>query len=209
MARDTRVYIQTPPYFQKIMDESPIFAPLKKLGNRVVFPYTPTITTSTSANYQPNQLTHTNYQYQAYNSSTPGPIQLSAQFVSQSVEEARYTFAVIHFFRSVTKMRFGTKDLFRGAPPPILYFNAYGDLLFNNVPVVVGTFTFSLEQAVDYIEIEFPASSGATEPAYTQKVPVTTTMFADLLPQYLPGRTVREWSIQDFVNGNLMGRGFI
>ena len=57
MARDTRVYIQTPPYFQKIMDESPIFAPLKKLGNRVVFPYTPTITTSTSANYQPNQLT--------------------------------------------------------------------------------------------------------------------------------------------------------
>tara|TARA_B100000678_G_C17980499_1_gene410825 strand:+ start:40 stop:669 length:630 start_codon:yes stop_codon:yes gene_type:complete len=209
MARDTRVFIQIPPYFQKIMDESPIFAPIKKLGNRVVFPYTPQITTSTSANYQPNQLTHTNYQYQAYNSSTPGPIQLSAQFVSQSVEEARYTFAVIHFFRSVTKMRFGTRDIFRGAPPPILYFSAYGDLLFKNVPVVVGTFTFSLEQTVDYIEIEFPATTGAAEDSYTQKVPVTTTMFADLIPQYLPGKTVREWSIQDFVNGNLMGRGFI
>jgi hypothetical protein len=209
MARDTRVYIQIPPYFQKIMDESPIFAPIKKLGNRVVFPYTPQITTSTSANYQPNQLTHTNYQYQAYSSSTPGPIQLSAQFVSQSVEEARYTFAVIHFFRSVTKMRFGTADLFRGAPPPILYFTAYGDLMFKKVPIVVGTFTFSLEQAIDYIEIEFPASNGATEGAYIQKVPVSTQVFVDLIPQYLPGKTVREWNIQDFVNGNLIGRGFI
>ena len=209
MARDSRVYIKTPQYFQKIMDESPIFAPLKKLGNRVLFPYTPSITTSTSANYQPNQLTHTNYQYQAYSGSAPGPIQLSAQFISQSVEEARYTFAVIHFFRTVTKMRFGTQDVFRGAPPPILYFNAYGDLLFKNVPIVVGTFTFSLEQAVDYIEIEFPASTGASEGVYTQKIPVSTTVFVDLLPQYLPGKPVREWSMQKFANGELMGRGFI
>ena len=49
-------------------------------------------------------MAHTNYTYNAYR-NTPSPdLQLTAQFGSVTDDEARYTYACLHFLRTVTKM---------------------------------------------------------------------------------------------------------
>ena len=58
--------------------------------------------------------------------------------------------AVIHFFRSVTKMFYG-QDAQRGAPPPLVYLTGLGEYQFSAHPCVVASFTYSLPNDVDYI----------------------------------------------------------
>ena len=116
----------------------------------VVFPYMPTISTSYNANYENTELTHSNYRGQFYKSSYVGDISLSGTFTAQDTVEANYLLAVIHFFRSVTKMFYG-QDAERGAPPPLVYLIGLGEYQFNNQPCVVSSFNYSLPNDVDYI----------------------------------------------------------
>jgi hypothetical protein len=127
-----------------------ILAPLAA-SNGVVFPYMPTISTSYNANYDQTDLTHSNYRGQFYKSSYVGDIQISGEFTAQDTAEANYLLAVIHFFRSVTKMFYGAKDAFRGTPPPLVYLMGLGQYQFNNQPCVVRTFNYSMPNNVDYI----------------------------------------------------------
>jgi len=126
-----------------------ILAPLKA-SNGVVFPYMPTIQTSYNADYNETALTHSNYKGYFYNSSYVGDVQLTGTFTAQDTREANYLLAVIHFFRSVTKMFYG-QDPQRGAPPPLVYIQGLGEYQFNNQPCVVKSFTYSLPNDVDYI----------------------------------------------------------
>ena len=127
-----------------------ILAPLAA-SNGVVFPYMPTISTSYNANYDQTDLTHSNYRGQFYKSSYVGDIQISGEFTAQDTAEANYLLAVIHFFRSVTKMFYGARDDFRGTPPPLVYLMGLGQYQFNNQPCVVRTFNYSMPNNVDYI----------------------------------------------------------
>jgi hypothetical protein len=127
-----------------------ILAPLAA-SNGVVFPYMPTISTSYNANYDQTDLTHSNYRGQFYKSSYVGDIQITGEFTAQDTAEANYLLAVIHFFRSVTKMFYGAKDSFRGTPPPLVYLIGLGQYQFNNQPCVVRTFNYSMPNNVDYI----------------------------------------------------------
>jgi hypothetical protein len=111
----------------------------------------PTISTSYNANYDQTDLTHSNYRGQFYKSSYVGDIQISGEFTAQDTAEANYLLAVIHFFRSVTKMFYGAKDAFRGTPPPLVYLMGLGQYQFNNQPCVVRTFNYSMPNNVDYI----------------------------------------------------------
>jgi hypothetical protein len=88
-----------------------------KTTNGVVFPYTPTITTAYRADYQNYDLTHSNYRGYFYKSSYIDDIQLGCTFTAQSTADAAYVLAVIHFFRSVTKMFYG-QDAQRGSHHP-------------------------------------------------------------------------------------------
>jgi hypothetical protein len=126
-----------------------LLAPLAA-SNGVVFPYMPSIQMSYNADYSDAALTHSNYKGYFYNSSYVGDVQLSAIFTAQDTREANYLLAVIHFFRSVTKMFYG-QDPQRGAPPPLVYIQGLGEYQFNNQPCVVKTFTYSLPNDVDYI----------------------------------------------------------
>jgi hypothetical protein len=126
-----------------------ILAPLKNTGG-VIFPYTPRITTSYNANYTPTDLTHSNYKNYFYQSSNVGEISIEAKFTAQDTNEAAYLLAVIHFFRSVTKMFYG-QDSQRGAPPPLVFLTGYGEYQFNQHPCVVSSFTYSMPDGVDYI----------------------------------------------------------
>lgn len=127
-----------------------ILAPLAA-SNGVVFPYMPTIQTTYNADYDSVALTHSNYRGQFYKSSYVGDVQITGTFTAQDTAEANYLLAVIHFFRSVTKMFYGAKDPLRGAPPPLVYLIGLGQYQFNNQPCVVKTFNYSMPNDCDYI----------------------------------------------------------
>jgi hypothetical protein len=129
-----------------------ILAPLKA-SDGVIFPYTPTISTTYSANYDVTDLTHSNYKGQFYKNSSVGEVALNGIFTAQDTQEAEYMLAVIHFFRSVTKMFYG-QDAERGTPPPLVYLFGLGQYQFNNHPCVVKTFNYSLPNDVDYIRTQ-------------------------------------------------------
>lgn len=130
-----------------------------KTTNGVIFPYTPTITTAYKANYTPYDLTHSNYRGYFYQNSYTDIINLTATFTAQSTADAAYVLAVIHFFRSVTKMFYG-QDAQRGSPPPLVYLSGLGDYQFNNHPCLVSQFNYTLPADVDYISSGSPNNLG-------------------------------------------------
>jgi hypothetical protein len=140
-------------------DPSPgILGPLAKTDG-VVFPYTPTIETSYVANYTKTDLVHSNYRGAFYQNSSVQDVSIRGMFTAQDTSEAAYMLAVIHFFRSVTKMFYG-KDSQRGAPPPLVYLSGFGDFQFAGHPCVVTNFSYSLPSDVDYIRANNPNNYG-------------------------------------------------
>lgn len=131
-----------------------ILEPLK-ISNGIIFPYTPTIDTQYRANYSTYDLTHSNYRGYFYQNSYVDAINLRCMFTAQSTSEANYLLAVIHFFRSVTKMFYG-QDSQRGAPPPLVYLTGLGQYQFNEHSCVVSAFNYSLPGEVDYIRAQSP-----------------------------------------------------
>ena len=119
----------------------------------VVFPYVPTITTNYVARYDPYELVHANYRGYFYKNSHVGEIQINGVFTAQDTAEAAYLLAVIHFFRSCTKMFYGQDSEFRGSPPPLVELSGYGEFQFNNHPCLVSNFNYTLPNGVDYIRV--------------------------------------------------------
>ena len=135
-----------------------LLAPLK-VTNGIIFPYTPAITTTYKANYSTYDLTHSNYRGYFYQNSYTDAITLTATFTAQSTSDAAYVLAVIHFFRSVTKMFYG-QDAQRGSPPPLVFLSGLGDYQFNNHPCLVQSFNYNLPADVDYISSGSPNNLG-------------------------------------------------
>ena len=151
---DWRVRLRLAPnatYLYKAADPG-ILAPLTA-SDGVIFPYTPSITTSYNANYDTTDLTHSNYRGQFYKNSNTGDVSLTGAFTAQDTTEAAYMLAVIHFFRSVTKMFYG-QDAERGAPPPLVYLSGFGPYQFNGHPCVVKSFNYTLPTDVDYVRVQ-------------------------------------------------------
>jgi hypothetical protein len=126
-----------------------ILQPLAQTGG-VIFPYMPKIDVSYKADYDSYSLTHSNYKGYFYKSSYTDAVNLTATFTAQDTAEANYMLAVIHFFRSVTKMFYG-QDAQRGAPPPLVYLTGLGEYQFAAHPCVVSSFQYNLPNDVDYI----------------------------------------------------------
>ena len=126
----------------------------------VIFPYTPTISTAYRANYTPYDLTHSNYRGYFYQNSAVEEISLTGTFTAQDTTEANYLLAVIHFFRSVTKMFYGATDPMRGAPPPVCFLSGLGQYQFNYHPVLVSNFSYILPNDVDYIRAGSVSNNG-------------------------------------------------
>jgi hypothetical protein len=149
---DWRVKLQLAPGANYLYNDpsagAGILAPLRGIG--IIFPYTPTIQTTYKATYSSYDLTHSNYKGYYYQGSQVEPVTLSCPFTAQSTKEAEYLLAVIHFFKSVTKMFYG-QDGERGTPPPLVYLTGLGEFQFNEHPCVVQSFTYDLPADVDYI----------------------------------------------------------
>jgi hypothetical protein len=140
--------------------------------NGVIFPYTPQINTSYKANYNNYDLTHSNYRGYFYQNSYADTVTLTATFTAQNTSEANYLLAVIHFFRSVTKMFYGQSQNL-GSPPPVCFLNGFGQYQFNKHPVLVTQFNYMLPADVDYIRA---GSSNNLQLNQTQLTAKTNTL---------------------------------
>ena len=171
--------------------------------------------------YNPMQPIHTNYPYYAYENSRVDQITITADMFVQNEAEAQYWIAMVHFFKTVTKMNYGKTDPDRGLPPPVCRLNGYGSYTFNNVPVLITNFQFDLKKDIDYISCKL---SGATTDTYTgigprqqsQDVsglawaPTESLLTVGLVPQY--SRTQQtKFNLKKFVKGeHSLGKdGFI
>lgn len=150
---DWRVRLQLAPGSKYLYnsDTPGILAPLITTRG-VLFPYTPSISVNYAANYDATPLTHSNYKIFQYGSSSVDQISINCDFTAQDASEARYLLAVIHFFRSVTKMFYGQdKNPLAGTPPPLCYLTGMGQFQFDRHPLVISSFNMSLPTDVDYI----------------------------------------------------------
>ena len=160
-AGDWRVKLRLAPsanYLYKAKDPGILQA--LAVTNGVIFPYTPKITTSYTATYNPYDLTHSNVRGYFYQGSHVGEVKLTAIFTAQDTSEANYLLAVIHFFRSVTKMFYGQDQQYRGSPPPLVFLQGLGEYQFSNHPCVVSQFDYVLPDDVDYIRARSVTVSG-------------------------------------------------
>ena len=138
-------------YLYNVDGDAGILGPLKAT-NGIIFPYTPQINVTYAANYDPTELIHSNYKIFQYKGSSVDQISITCDFTAQDTFEANYLLAVIHFFRSVTKMFYGQDQKPNiGSPPPLCYLSGLGAFQFNNHPLAIASFNYSLPNDVDYI----------------------------------------------------------
>lgn len=178
---DWRVRLRLAPQSKYLYNSSNpgILKPLQ-VTDGVIFPYTPTITTAYKATYNSYDLTHANFRGYFYQNSYVEPVQLTCQFTAQNTAEANYLLAVIHFFRSVTKMFYG-QDAERGAPPPLTYLTGLGDYQFAEHPCVVSQFNYTLPADVDYIRAGSPNQLGTNQVNQRDRQNVSTnSLFGSL-----------------------------
>jgi hypothetical protein len=165
---DWRVRLSLAPgakYLYKDKAAAGILAPLAATDG-VIFPYTPAISVQYAASYDPTELTHSNYKFFTYRGSAVDSVSITCDFTAQDTFEANYLLAVIHFFRSVTKMFYGQDQNPKiGTPPPLCYLSGLGAFQFDAHPLAITSFNYTLPTDVDYIRAgATPTQAGVTRP---------------------------------------------
>jgi hypothetical protein len=218
--KDWRVRISLPASSQMFYNssEAGILAPLKDT-NGVVFPYTPSITTSYSASYGQLKTTHSNYPAYFYESSEVQAIQLSGDFTVQNVKEGQYLLASIYFFRACTKMFYGASSK-AGNPPLIVFLNGYGSELLPNVPCVVTGFQQVMPAEVDYVQIpslnaesSYATNEETGETYYrgegpSTRLPTSCQLQITLQPVYSRA-ILAEFDLEKFAAGRMLDKGYL
>lgn len=215
---DTRVRIVVPNGdLQSLLLNGPVLYPLRET-NGVLFPYTPSITISHGARYNPENLTHSNYAYQFYQYSETESINITATFACKNGADANYVVAVQHFFRTVTKMFYG-QDAQAGLPPPVLRLEGHGDYQFGahaeqvgGVPIVIENFSITLPEDVDYISTDPSANSvnaaaaAASDAANgtVTRVPIVQQFSLTCKPLYSRKSITGDFGFKKFAQGQLL-----
>ena len=199
---------------------NPLMKPLS-VTSGVVFPYTPTIKITQTARYSQQQLTHANYIMHNYEGSEVGPIEISGEFTVQNQVEGQYLMAVIQFFRTITKM-FTGNDLFAGSPPPMVFLDGYGPAYLPHVPCVVSSFSHTMPNEVDYIQVSLngvagnqllrttqslDVAGGGASYGSTVRLPTFSTVSVTLLPMYSRKNIANNFTLDKFSKGALIEDG--
>jgi len=218
--KDWRVKISLPTA-SKIFynDKSNTFLNILNRTGGVIFPYTPSITVTHNARYQEQALTHSNYKNYFYDGSDVGPITITGDFTVQNTDDALYLLATIYFFRSCTKMFFGTDSL-AGSPPPIVYLDGYGDFYFPHVSCIVTSFSHTMPPDCDYLEFKYSTAPGGAKTYYesdgsvsssaqnTARLPTTSQITVTIQPVFSRSNIHNNMNLTDFSKGQLLsGKG--
>lgn len=185
-------------FAHQMMAGSELLQPLLQTGGGIYFENTPSISIAYGAQYSPVELTHTNYDYNSYGKSTINNITVVSKFMARTLAEADYMLATIHFLRTFSKMGFGQDDPYRGNPPAIMKFSAYGEYMINGTPVAIRNFTLQLPEHIDYVQTSF----GTQVPIYLE-----LTIELGVMPT--PNKVKREFSLESFASGNLIRKGYL
>jgi hypothetical protein len=183
-------------------ETGPMAVLLKDRG--VVFPYTPTIMTAMNATYGDHRPIHSNFQYKFFQNYSLQDITITCAFTAHTTTEGLYMAGVLHFFKSAMKMGFGADDEFRGVPPPVLEFSAWGPAWHEKVPVVISNVTHNIDGQTDYV---WPSSEDID--ANSSMMPLKTDFIIQMSPTYSTRSTRKEYSSKEFYNGNLLRKGYI
>lgn len=204
---DLRVKIRVPQDYLTSLTEG-VSSELASLGG-IVFPYTPIISFEHKADYASQAPMHSNFNLYFYQRSSISPITITGQFTVQNDADAGVYIATMHLLRALTKMRSGgaTGDKDSGAPPPICKLDAYGDMMLNNVPVVVTSFKNDLVNTVDYYTIgKSPVSNN---PYPLTSVPVSSSISVTLNPMYSRAE-MQKFSVSSWLNDiNVRKSGYL
>jgi hypothetical protein len=140
-----------------IYDQSHPLYPLT-LTNGLIFPYSPTISESLGTRYDTVELIHANESVHAFKNNENVRLTLSdCIWTSETWEQAVYTLGVIHFFRSYRLMDFGKGKT--GRPPSPMWFSAYGNYLYTDVPVLIERVEMAFPADVDYVGVPNPGTT--------------------------------------------------
>lgn len=174
----------------------------------IIFPYTPEISVAQQPNYESLGLTHTNQDWYYYTRTPSLTLTLSnCIFTAQTPSEARYTFAVIHWARSVVKMEFGVQARIRGnngLPPPLMSLSGYGNGMFNKLPVIVKDYSYVLPSDVDFTRIQ---ADNTEQPAWEAWVPLQIVFNFTLIVQNPPTKWRDDFDLEKFKSGELLKNG--
>ena len=175
---------------------SPLFNVLKDTGG-VVWPYMPSITVSTKAEYNTIPITHANYSQYSYKNSVVDDITISGEFSCETKADAHYWIAATTFFKTSTKMFFGQGDL-AGNPPIICNLTGYGSHVFDKVPVIIKSFSVDFKDDINYIQCD-----PFNDQKYTW-VPILSTITVVVAPVY-SRQGLRKFNLQDYARGKILG----
>jgi hypothetical protein len=170
--------------------DSPLFKLLENTGG-VVWPYLPTVSVATSANYSQIDTVHSNQPYYAYKNSQVNDISIAGQFSAETETDAAYWIAATTFFRTATKMFFGQGEN-AGNPPLVCNLTGYGSSVFDKVPVIIKSFSVDLPNDVNYVKCNTFGTS--------TWVPVLSDISVTVVPVYSRER-LRKFNLQDFARG--------
>lgn len=148
--------------------------------NGMVWPYQPTITYQQDVTYTNIDLIHVNQEMYAYTRTNALKFTVDGQFSVQNQSEGLYALACLHYMRTVTKMWFGQNDANAGTPPPVLLFDAYGQYMFNQLPVIVTSFSVTLPNDIDYVPVDLANASASSGYTAGQATTPSLTSFAKL-----------------------------
>lgn len=169
-----------------------ILQPLAQTGG-LIFPFRPQISITRQANYESISPVHSMQDYKSFRGNTAAQISITGDYVAQTVEEARYLQAAMHFIRTATLMSFGTGgQVPSGMPPPVLNLSAYGPNNINNVPVLLTISSTEYPPDVDYVNV------GGNE------IPTIIKLSAVLEVQLSPAQ-LRRFNLDAFAAGNMQG----
>ena len=217
-----RIIISPKAGINSIAKNSPLIKPLIDT-NGMMFPYRPSITWTSNIQYGTQSLTHTIQDFKYFIRNSSITFNITGMFSCENNDTASYTFACLHFLRSVSKMHFGgfnsnslsnnivqgllttsssavgnSNDSFVGLPPAPLVISGYGDYMFNNLNVILESFSMNLKSEVDYVSFSVNGS--------TVWLPVMCEISLQLTTQNTPQKC-REFNHSDFANGSLLKRG--
>ena len=136
---------------------------------------------------------HSNYQVHSYKNSVVDDIQISGDFTCETESDAAYWIAATTFFKTATKMFFG-QGAYAGNPPLVCNLSGYGASVFDNIPVIVKSFSVDLKDDVNYIHCDKWKTN--------TWVPVVSTITVTVAPIYSRQR-LRQFSLQDYASGGM------
>jgi hypothetical protein len=182
-----------------------ILFPLYESGG-LIWPFTPSINIQQSVEYTAYQAVHSNQEYKAYSHTPAFSFACAGIWTAQNEQEKAYCLAGLHFLRTVTKMHFGINDKDnRGTPPPVLLFSAYGNLMFNDLPVIINSFTVDFTNDVDYVQ--FQRTVGQQRQTGTAWLPAKFNVSVQMTVQKTPSQMRNDFNLNKFRTGELLLSG--